>query len=338
MSRLDPATASRLAATALGHVAREYPNKLDHVMGAPADARTPRDLHPAFYGSFDWHSCVHSWRTLLRLRRTMPDIPQAAAIDECAAATFTADNLAAERAYAARASAAGFERPYGWAWFNALHLEASRHDAPWAERMAHLARIFAARFAQYIRLLSYPITTGTHYNTAFAMLLMRRWGQAFQPALAKVIETRAHDWFADLPRYEGWEPGGDEFLSPVLTVATLMGEVLPAAPVAGPFAVWTGRVLPAGGWVDAACHPVAPRDASDGKMAHLDGLNFSRAWCLAAIAGRLPGPEAQRFRTPIDAHIRASLPAVDGDYMGSHWLASFALLAMEAEPAGDLAI
>ena len=334
MSRLDPATASRFASTALGHVAREYPNKLDHVLVGPADARTPRDLHPAFYGSFDWHSCVHSWRTLLRLRRTMPEVQEAAAIDQCAAATFTANKLAAERAYAARASAYGFERPYGWAWFNALHLEASRHDAPWAERMEDLASIFASRFAAYLGLLSYPITTGTHYNTAFAMLLMHRWGQRFDPALTEVIKRRAHVWFAALPRYEGWEPGGDEFLSPVLTVAALMGQVL------GPdmFRQWLVRVLPPGGWLEARCHPVAPADRSDGKTAHLDGLNFSRAWCLAAIAGRLPVTEVQRFKEPIDAHIRASLPAVDGDYMGSHWLASFALLAMEAEATGDLAI
>ncbi|HUQ13307.1 MAG TPA: DUF2891 family protein, partial [Novosphingobium sp.] len=157
-----------MARIALGHVAREYPHKLDHVMAADDDARTPRNLHPAFFGSFDWHSCVHGWWTLLTLRRLFPDLAEAAGIASLADATFTEKKLGAELGYLDRPHSTGFERPYGWAWLLALHLEATRHDAPWSERLAPLARAFAARFHRYLAILTYPIRTGTHGNSAFA--------------------------------------------------------------------------------------------------------------------------------------------------------------------------
>jgi hypothetical protein len=326
MTQLDQILARRFVHTALGHVGQEYPNKLDHVMGGPGDARTPRALHPVFFGSFDWHSCVHSWWTLLTLRRLFPAIPEAAQIDALAEETFTGDKLAAELAYAKRPESRGFERPYGWAWLLYLHLETSRHeDCTWTARLEPLARHFAAGFRDYLGKLNCPITTGAHFNTAFALTLAMDWTESFDPDLRDIITSYGRTKFGDLGVYRGWEPGGDEFLSPVLSVALLMGKVLPG----GEFAGWFDRLLPADDWLEKSCHPVSVTDPTDGKMAHLDGLNFSRAWALRSIASRLdPAARAESLRRLANAHFAASLEAVDGDYMGSHWLASFALLAL----------
>lgn len=329
MIALDLATARRFASTALGHVGQEYPNKPDHVMASDADARTPRALHPAFFGSYDWHSCVHSWWALLTLRRLFPDMAEASEIDALAEQTFTEASMAVELAYARRPESRGFERPYGWAWLLYLNLEASRHaDRAWADRLEPLARHFAAGFADYLGKLTYPITTGTHFNTAFALTLTHDWADAFDPALQARIATYAREKFGTLDEYCGWEPGGDEFLSPVLSVALLMSRVL----ADDELAKWFDRVLPEHGWLETACTPVSVSDPSDGKIAHLDGLNFSRAWALRRIIARLPSsPRTNRLQGLANAHVAASLHAVDGDYMGSHWLASFALLAMLSE-------
>lgn len=328
MTQLDATLASRFARTALGHVGQEFPNKLDHVMAGPEGARTPRALHPAFYGSFDWHSCVHSWWTLLTLRRLFPNMPEAAQIDTLAAETLTTKNLAAELAYAQRPESRGFERPYGWAWLLTLHLEASRHiDHAWGLELEPLARHFAAGFRDYLVKLTYPITTGTHSNTAFALTLARDWAEVFDPDLLKSLDAFAKGRFGALPEYRGWEPGGDEFLSPILSVARLMTKMCEREW----FAMWFARVLPEGGWLETSCDPVTVSDPTDGKMAHLDGLNFSRAWALHSIASHLgAATRASDLRDLAVTHFAASLDAVDGDYMGSHWLASFALLAMLA--------
>lgn len=323
---LTPDLARRFARTALGHVGQEYPNKLDHVMAGPDDARTPRDLHPVFYGSFDWHSCVHSWWTLLTLRRLHPRLPEAAEIAALADHTFTANKLAAELAYAERPEARGFERPYGWAWLLYLHLEAARHkDHEWATLLEPLARHFASVFASYLDVLTYPITVGTHFNTAFALTLAQEWAAAFDPALQAAIARYSEDRFGQLTDYRGWEPGGDEFLSPVLGVALLQCRIADRAR----FQQWFAALLPEQGWLKTQCTPVKVSDASDGKMAHLDGLNFSRAWALRAVAGNLPNASrAAAMRRLAEQHMAASMHAIDGDYMGSHWLASFALLAL----------
>ncbi len=326
MTKLSPDIASRFARTALGHVGQEYPNKLDHVMAGAEDARTPRELHPVFFGSFDWHSCVHSWWTLLALRRLHPELPEAAEIAALAEQTFTDEKLAAELAYAQRPEARGFERPYGWAWLLYLHLEASRHqDQAWATRLEPLARHFAAGFTSYLEVLTYPITVGTHFNSAFALTLAEEWARTFDPALHTAIAEYASAKFGHFKDYRGWEPGGDEFLSPVLSVALLQSRIM----ATGGFADWFAALLPEGGWLETSCSPVAVSDASDGKMAHLDGLNFSRGWALRAIATKLPDPaRADAMEHLAGQHMAASMHAIDGDYMGSHWLASFALLAL----------
>ena len=326
MTTLTLDIARNFARIALGHVAREYPHKLDHVLEGDADALPPHVLHPVFFGSFDWHSCVHGWWTLLTLRRLFPDMPEAAEIEALADSTFTEDRLAVELAYLQRPSARGFERPYGWGWLLYLHLEAMRYgDKPWGERLAPLAQSFAERFTAFLPLLTYPITVGTHYNTSFALVLAREWAEAQDRELLAAIDGWTRDAFTDRGAYAGWEPGGDEFLSPVLTATLLMSRVLDQRE----FMPWFGQVLPDGGWLEASCHPVSVSDRSDGKIAHLDGLNLSRSWCLSDIARRIaPDARCEPLRRLAKQHLDAALPHVAGDYMGEHWLASFALLAL----------
>lgn len=314
------------ARLALGHVTRPYPYKDDHVFESDEDVRPPRIAHPVFFGSFDWHSCVHGWWTLLTLLRHFPNMPEAKRISALAEESFTETKLAIELAYLDRPSARGFERPYGWGWLLYLHLEAERHaNCEWAKRLEPLAAAFAARLHDYLKILTYPITVGTHFNTAFALVLSRRWAGDRAPALVALIDDWAERAFGDRRNYRGWEPGGDEFLSPVLTAALLMAEV--RRPES--YADWFDELVVANGWLTHECRPVFVSDRSDGKIAHLDGLNLSRAWCLRSIAGTLNGEmERAALSDLADQHLGAALPHVAGDYMGEHWLASFALLAL----------
>ena len=248
--RLDAATAERFARLTLGHIGQEYPHKLDHVLNGPEDVRTPSDLHPIFHGSYDWHSCVHGWWQLLTLLRLHPEIPSAPAIRERADATLTPALVAAERAYLDRPGAAGFERPYGWAWALALHGEATRHQAGWGRALEPLALAFADRFRAHLPKLTYPIRAGTHGNTAFACTLAHDWAAERDPGLATLIGERARDWFGADRGCQAWEPGGDEFLSPALSEALLMRRVLSAPAFAG--------------WYDAFLH-----ELDEGRTAKL---------------------------------------------------------------------
>lgn len=324
---IDAAIASRFAEIALGHVSREYPHKLDHAMMGPGDVQGPRALHPIFFGSYDWHSCVHGYWLLLRVRRAFADMPINARIEALIEERVTPANVEAERAYLDRPSSAGFERPYGWAWLLALHGEAALGDRPdWATRLEPLARAFAQRFKQHLPKLTYPIRVGAHANTAFAMILARQWAVAHDPELAALIDGRARDYFGDDRDCQAWEPGGDEFLSPALVEAQCMARVL--APEA--FRAWFAAFLPRfGAGEPKSLFTVATvSDRSDGKIAHLDGCNLSRAWCLRAIAGLLDRADADIALASAERHIAASIDHVAGDYMGEHWLATFALLAL----------
>ena len=329
--KLDEQMASNFARVALGHVTREYPHKLDHVLLGDEDALPPRVLHPIFYGSFDWHSCVHGWWTLLTLRRLFPGNPEAMAIAELADASFTPGKVAAERAYLDRDLSAGFERPYGWGWLLCLHLEASRHeDRLWAIELEPLARAFAERLHIYLAKLTYPIRVGTHFNTAFALVLALEWAEAFDASLARAIRIWANEKFSNDQDCQAWEPGGDEFLSPALIEALCMARVLSAEE----FASWLAAFLPRLYDLQPSTlfRPATVSDRSDGKIAHLDGLNLSRAWCWRSIAPLLPERECAIVQGAADEHLGAALPHVVGDYMGEHWLASFALLAMLVGP------
>jgi len=331
MTGLDAGLASRMAAIALGHVTKEYPHKLDHVLDSDADALPPRALHPIFFGSFDWHSCVHGWWTLLTLRRLFPQMDEATAIAELADSSFTAEKVGAELAYLDRPSSRGFERPYGWAWLLQLHLEATRHDESWGDELEPLASVFAERLRAYLDVMTYPIRVGTHFNTCFALILSLEWAEAFDPVLAEQIRARAFHWFGDDRDCQAWEPGGDEFLSPALIEAMCMARAHPAL-----FAEWFAEFLPRVGSREPATlfTPATVSDRSDGKIAHLDGLNLSRAWCWRGIAPLLPGSEGQIAAAAAETHLDAALPHIAGDYMGEHWLASFALLALLSPGSG----
>ena len=322
--------ARKFARTALGHVTRPYPYKDDHVFESDDDVRSPREAHPVFFGSFDWHSCVHGWWTLLTLRRLFPALPEADEIAILAEKTFTPEKLAIELAYLERPSSRGFERPYGQAWLLYLHHEAERHgDREWGKRLEPLARAFAARLSDYLHILTYPLTVGTHFNTSFALTLAREWAELRDPELLALIDDWALAAFAEKRNYAGWEPGGDEFLSPVLSAAHLMSRVMPH----GQFVPWFEGLVLANGWLERECQPVFVSDRSDGKIAHLDGLNLSRSWNLWTTGKVMAGHGAEPLIADRAAkHFRAAIDHVAGAYEGEHWLASFALLALLSAP------
>lgn len=328
MAPLTLDTAARFAGIALGHVGQEYPHKLDHVMSGPEDVLGPRALHPIFFGSFDWHSCVHGYWLLLTLRRLFPELPESRRIGALADEMLVPEKVAGELAYLDRAYSGGFERPYGWAWLLALHGEAARHPEGWAEALEPLATAFADRFKVYLPKLTYPIRTGTHFNTAFALILALDWAEERDVALADLIRERARAWYGEDRACPGWEPGGDEFLSSALVEALLMKRVLGASE----FRAWFGQFLPdlARGRPASLFNPAYVSDRSDGKIAHLDGFNLCRAWCWRNLADVLDPALAHAARETADAHLAASLPHVAGDYMGEHWLATFAVLALRA--------
>ncbi len=330
MTVLNAEMAAGFARLTLGHLGQQYPYKLDHVLTCDADALPPRLLHPIFHGSFDWHSCVHGWWQVLTIARLFPDLPESAQVRERADAMLTPELVAGERAYLDRPDAAGFERPYGWAWLLALHAEAVRHDAPWGAALTPLAAAFADRFRNFLPKLTYPIRTGTHGNSAFALALAHDWARTHDAALAVLIEQTATGWFGHDRGCQAWEPGGDEFLSSALSEALLMSRLLDRAA----FTSWFDAFLP-----EAAAQrpatlftPATVSDRTDGKIAHLDGLNLSRAWCWREVVIALGDghPVSAVANATADYHVAASLPHIGDHYMGTHWLASFALLALMA--------
>lgn len=323
---LDQATAGRFAALTLGHLTREWPYKLDQTLGGPGDLALPKTLHPIFHGSYDWHSCVHGWWQVMRLARLFPAMPEAAAVEALADRMLVAERAAGELAYLARPTTGSFERPYGWGWLLALHDElALRPDRGWAAAIEPLARAFAARFADYLPKLVYPVRSGKHDCTAFALVHALRWARTHDTALATLIEARARDWFGTDRDCRPWEPSGEDFLSATLCEAVLMRVVLGAS-----FEGWLGDFLPDPFGAATTClqAPALVSDRSDGRLAHLDGVNLSRAWGWRSIADAFPNPV--RARSIADAHLAEALPHLADDYMGEHWLATFALLALDA--------
>ncbi len=330
--QLDAALAQRFAPIALGHIDREYPHKLDHVLDGDADALPPRILHPLFHGSFDWHSCVHGHWLLATLLRLHPQIEAAAEIRRRFDARFVDGPVGVEVAYLARASSRGFERPYGWGWLLMLQAELLRHgDEPgrrWARALQPLADAFVQRFQQFLPKATYPVRVGTHFNTAFALRLAAEYAQQVGDAtLQDLLRDTALRWYAQDRDCQAWEPSGDDFLSSALIEAECLRALLPASD----FATWFAGFLPRVSQHQPATLfvPATVSDRSDGKIAHLDGLNLSRAWCWRAIASSLQDEaQATLARQAAATHLQAALPHVAGDYMGEHWLASFALLAL----------
>jgi len=332
---LTPELAASFADIALANVVREFPNKMDHVMGAAGDVRRPRDLHPAFYGSFDWHSCVHMHWLLARVRRLFPDLPQRKAIDALFDDHLTPGNIAAECAYVARPESRSFERTYGWAWLLELATELRRgSDAGsrrWAATLQPLADAFLRRYLEYLPRQQYPLRAGVHSNSAFGILFALDHARvAGDRALEALCSERARTWFGgDRDAPVSWEPSGADFLSPALIEAELMRRVLPQSE----FAVWLAALLPGLARREPATlfSPTDVTDRTDPFIVHLDGLNFSRAWCLRGIASALPrsDPRAAILLASGVVHLEAGMEGLaGGDYMGEHWLATFATLAL----------
>jgi hypothetical protein len=330
---LTPGLASRLAKIALGHVTRPYPHKADHVFASAADIAPHTTDHPIFFGSYDWHSCVHGYWLLATLLRLFPGMRPADDIRALFDDSLTPAKVEVERAYLMRPTSRGFERPYGWAWLLMLQAELLRHSARWSESLAPLAQAFAQRFRDYLPLATYPVRTGVHSSTAFALRLALEYAhQSGDPALAAILTAQAQDWYGRDRDAQAWEPSGEDFLSATLVEAALMSLVLPP----DDFAIWFDGFLPRAplGQPSTLFLPATVSDRSDGKIAHLDGLNLSRAWCWQAIAAALAPDHAAvaAARETARIHLAASLPHVSGDYMGEHWLASFALLALRPDP------
>ncbi len=328
---LTPAQASRWARLGLDNVQREFPHLLQHMLNGPEDARPPRALHPAFYGSYDWHSCVHQHWMLVRLIRVFPDLPERPEMAAVLSRHLTKANLEAEAAYFGAANRGLFERPYGWAWLLKLDQELRSHYPVLAANLAPLVHVIREGFMAYFPTLTHPIRSGVHSNTAFAMAFALGWARATDDQDLKLLCTsRAASWFGHDRDYPGHlEPGGEDFISPALIEAGLMARILPQ-PV---FVNWFDKFLPrlAEGEPRSLLVPAPVSNPADPKIGHLIGLNLNRAWVWRRLAGILPAgdPRIPVMQEAAQLHYAAALPLLsEDDYHRAHWLASFAVYAL----------
>ena len=331
-SSLSEKQASHFAALALKCVAREFPNKPEHVINNASEVSSPKVLHPAFYGCYDWHSSVHGHWMLIRLLKTFPNLAESAQIRAALNANLSAENILAEVAYMKQPNRQSFERTYGWAW--ALKLAEELHswdDADgkqWSANLQPLSQTLTRSYLNFLPKQTYPIRTGVHPNTAFGLAFALDYAKtAGERELETLLNERSRKYFANDKDYPGgWEPGGEDFFSAALMEADLMRRVM--AP--REFATWFHRFLPevAKGGPAALLQPAIVTDRSDPKLVHLDGLNLSRAWCMRSIANALPenDPARKVLMASAEKHSTAALAHVaSGDYAGEHWLASFAV-------------
>jgi hypothetical protein len=337
--QISTAQAMQLAKIALRSIDQEFPYSAQHVHRSAHDRRLPRELHPAFYGCFDWHSAVHSHWMLVRLLRSMPQLALAGSIRAALATHLSGENLQVEAAYFHEPGRSNYERPYGWAWLLKLAEELYSWDDPdaqrWSQALQPLVEVIVAGYFAYLPKLSYPVRSGMHSSTAFGLIFALDYAQATGHSdLHKLITQRSLDYFADDYNYPAaWEPSGSDFLSPALITADLMRRVLPP----DRFTAWFSAYLPdltqsAGARL---LTPASVSDRSDGQIVHLDGLNLSRAWCLWGIAAALPPGDSRRatLLQSAETHASAGLAGIaSGDYMGEHWLGSFALYMLGHVP------
>jgi hypothetical protein len=315
---LDPTAAQRFANLALACVHKEYPNKIAHVLQSDKDVAAPRTLTPAFYGCYDWHSSVHGHWLLARLVRLSPDASFAKDARAALAKSITPDTIAAEVAYMNGPGRASFERPYGLAWLLQLTGELREANDPLYATIKPLEDAAVARLKTWLPKLSYPVRSGEHSQTAFALGLILDSGAGGEE-LATLVRSRARAFYVkDRACPLAYEPSGEDFLSPCLAEADVMRRVL--APKE--FATWLTKFMPT-----MTLAPEVVTDPSDPKLAHLDGLNLSRAWMLEGIASGLPRGDKRiaSFNAAAKAHADAGLKSVTGEhYEGGHWLGSFA--------------
>ena len=311
---LTPELASAFARVALANTEREFPRVVAHLLKAPGDELAPRNLHPAFFGSYDWHSAVHMHWLLVRVLRLYPMLAENGRIAALLDAHLSSAAVEAELRYFEANPL--FERPYGWAWLLELQAEALRMKARWSRALAPLAQHLAARMGEFVA-APYPIRAGSHGNTAFACILALDYARASGDLpLELEIRKAARRWYgSDRDAPLAYEPSLDDFLSPTLVEAVLMQQLLDPAE----FGRWLNGFLPTG--IGPLADPPVVTDRSDAKQSHLDGLCLSRAWCLGALG----------LKDAAAANLAAAMPhVVGGDYVGEHWLASFATLALSA--------
>ncbi len=329
--------ATHFADLALGCIQKEFPNKLNQTLGGTEDIGQPHNLHPAFYGCFDWHSAVHGHWMLVRLLKTYPDMPRAAEIRQRITENITSEHIAGEVAYFKGKYSQAFERTYGWAWLLKLAEELHTWNDPdaqiWAKALEPLERLMVERYMTFLPKLNYAVRSGEHPNTAFGMTMAWDYAQAVNNQALKQLLAQKTIYFylQDRNCPVRWEPNGFDFLSPCLEEADMMRRVLkPDA-----FKNWLRQFIPGltktRNKQAVIFEPALVTDRSDGKLVHLDGLNLSRAWCLYNISQVFQGKERRHLVQVANQHINTTLPQVaSGDYAGEHWLASFAVYALTA--------
>ena len=315
--RLTEELAARFARVAIANIAREYPRHVQHFMTAAEPLPAPREAHPAFYGSYDWHSAVHMHWLLMRVLRLYPVARIAPDISDALDRHLTEANSERELAYFRSPAGRTFERPYGWAWLLELQAEALALKSRWSRALAPLAEELAQRFAGYVRQSPYPVRSGAHGNSAFACLLALDYARtAKDAALEFDIRKAAKRWYgSDRAAPIAYEPSLDDFLSPALVEASLMRQLMDESE----FFAWARGFAPEG--FGALAEPPTVIDHADPKQSHLDGLCLSRAWCFQRLGD---APAAEALVAAAMEHV------VGGDYAGEHWLASFAVLALSA--------
>ena len=330
-SMFDAKAAERFANLALACVHKEYPNHISHTLNGDADVAPARKLTPAFYGCYDWHSSVHGHWLLARLVRTFPDAPFVPVARDALRQSLTAENIAQEAAYLKGEGRASFERPYGLAWLLQLAAELREWDDPQAKEMSAnlrpLEQVVLERLSTWLPKLANPVRIGEHDQTAFGLGLILDYARGADDAkFAELVLSKAKQFYLNDKNCPlAYEPSGEDFLSPCLGEADLMRRVLPSLE----FAEWLGKFMPQISASGAAwLQPVLSPDRSDPKLAHLDGLNLSRAWMLNGIAAALPKNDKRlpAIEAAASSHTQAGLAAVTGEhYEGGHWLGSFAV-------------
>ncbi len=326
--KLTQVDASRFAKLALTCVRKEYPNKPDHVMQDAADVRGPKAQHPAFYGCYDWHSCVHGHWLLVHLLKEFPDLPEAhdirAALDE----NLSQENIKGELAYLEGPERKSFERTYGWAWLLKLATELHASGDPdcqrWFANLKPLADAISVKCADFLPKQTYPIRTGMHPNTAFGLAFALDYAlEVGDLRFAVLLVQRSQDYFLKDRDYPAaWEPSGEDFFSPALMEADLMRRALKTKEFPG----WFHKFMPK--LPQNIMTPALVTDRSDPRLVHLDGLNLSRAWAMRDIAAALPAKDPSRkvLAAAAARHAADALANVaSGRYEGEHWLATFAV-------------
>ncbi len=332
---LSETQASHFARLALKCVRKEYPNKPEHVMNDGRDVESPKTLHPAFYGCYDWHSSVHGHWMLVRLLRIFPNLREGQQIRTALRSNLSDDNISAEVAYLKAPNRQSFERTYGWAWLLKLAEELLLWNDDdgrlWARSLRPLGDALVSRYLEFLPKQTYPIRTGVHPNTAFGLAFAYDYATSLKnEKLTNLIAERSRTYFARDANYPAaWEPGGEDFFSPALMEADLMRRVLRPAE----FRRWFHRFLPqlVSGVPKSLLRPAIVSDRSDPKLVHLDGLNLSRAWCMRSIATTLPRNDPARNVLAASARVHAAdalANVASGDYAGEHWLASFAVFML----------